>query len=152
VLGRPDLLVDSRYGTAALRRQHREELRETMAAELRQRPRREWLGLFERHGVIAGELRDYREVFEDPQVRAAGSLETFAVGESGAQTVTAPRPPYRLVGLVGAVGEGGLPGPRPSPGLGADTGAVLGTLGLRPEEIGALVAEGVVASQGEGRT
>jgi crotonobetainyl-CoA:carnitine CoA-transferase CaiB-like acyl-CoA transferase len=146
VLGRPDLFVDSRYGTAALRREHRGELGETMAAELRRRPRREWLGLFERHGVIAGELRDYREVFEDPQVRAGGSLETFAVGESGAQTVTAPRPPYRLVG------EGGLPGPRPAPALGADTGAVLATLGLRPEEITALVAEGVVASEKEGHT
>jgi crotonobetainyl-CoA:carnitine CoA-transferase CaiB-like acyl-CoA transferase len=146
VLGRPDLLVDSRYGTAALRREHREELRQTMAAELRQRPRREWLGLFERRGVIAGELRDYQEVFEDPQVRAAGSLEAFAVGESDPQTVTAPRPPYRLVGLVG---EGGLPGPRPAPGLGADTGAVLATLGLGPEEITALVTEGVLARREE---
>jgi crotonobetainyl-CoA:carnitine CoA-transferase CaiB-like acyl-CoA transferase len=144
VLGRPDLLVDSRYGTAALRREHREDLRETLAAELRQRPRCEWLELFERYGVIAGELRDYEEVCEDPQVRAAGSLETFAVGERDAETVTAPRPPYRLMG------EGGHPGSRPAPGLGADTGAVLATLGLGPDEITALVAQGVVACEEEG--
>jgi len=146
VLGRPDLLVDARYGTAGLRREHQEELRETLAVELRQRPRREWLGLFERHGVIAGELRDYREVFADPQVRAAGSLETFPVGEGGGQMVTAPRPPYRLVGGDGFRAQG------PAPALGADTGAVLATLGLRPEEIGALVADGVVASEEEGHT
>jgi crotonobetainyl-CoA:carnitine CoA-transferase CaiB-like acyl-CoA transferase len=141
VLGREDLISTPEYSTAALRRQNRVALGETLAAELRKRPRREWLELFEQHGVIAGELRDYREVFEDPQVSAAASLETFPVGEGSATTVTAPRPPYRLVG------GGDAPEPRPAPTLGADTGAALGTLGLRPEEIDALVANGVLGGR-----
>jgi crotonobetainyl-CoA:carnitine CoA-transferase CaiB-like acyl-CoA transferase len=141
VLGREDLLGAPEYGTAALRRENREALGKTLAAELRTRPRREWLDLFEQHGVIAGELRDYREVFEDPQVRAVGSLDTFAGGEGRATTVTAPRPPYRLVG------GGDAPESRPAPALGADTGTALARLGLRPEEIEALVADGVLGGQ-----
>ena len=141
VLGREDLLGAPEYGTAALRRENREALGETLAAELRTRPRRKWLDLFEQHGVIAGELRDYREVFEDPQVRAVGSLDTFAGGEGSATTVTAPRPPYRLVG------GGDAPESRPAPALGADTGTALARLGLRPEEIEVLVADGVLGGQ-----
>jgi crotonobetainyl-CoA:carnitine CoA-transferase CaiB-like acyl-CoA transferase len=141
VLGRADLIADARYHTADLRRENQDVLRETLAAELRSRSRREWLGLFDQHGVIAGELRDYSEVFEDPQVLAAGSLETFPAGEGGEGTVTAPRPPYRLVG------GGASRAPHPAPALGADTGSVLTELGLRPAEIDTLLAEGVVAGR-----
>ncbi len=141
VLGRADLLADPRYRTADLRRENQDVLQETLAAELRSRTRGEWLGLFEQHGVIAGELRDYSEVFEDPQVSAAGSLETFPAGERAGEMVTAPRPPYRLVG------GGGSPAPRPAPALGADTGSVLTELGLRPAEIDTLLAKGVVGGR-----
>jgi crotonobetainyl-CoA:carnitine CoA-transferase CaiB-like acyl-CoA transferase len=131
VIGRPELARDPRFARNADRVRNRETLVPMLAAELKKRPRREWLEALEAAKVPCGPINDLADVFADPHVRARG------------MAIDLPHPLAGSVRLVASpLKLGGTPVQyrRAPPLLGADTDAVLGELGLDPDEIAALRA------------
>jgi CoA:oxalate CoA-transferase len=104
LVGRPELVEDARFCDAASRSANRDALREGINAQLKKRPRREWVGELERLGILAGERRSYAEVLADEQVQHNETFEAIQLADD--RTVSIPRSPVRLGG-------------RPMPGLGA---------------------------------
>jgi CoA:oxalate CoA-transferase len=104
LVGRPELVEDARFCDPKSRSVNRDALRGELNAELKKRPRRQWVGELERHGILAGERRSYAEVLADEQVRHNETFEAIQLADG--RTVSIPRSPIRLGG-------------RPQPGLGA---------------------------------
>ncbi|MGM8931068.1 CaiB/BaiF CoA transferase family protein [Salinicola halophyticus] len=71
-LGEAEWGVDPRFATNAQRVAHRECLVDLLSERLIRRPRDEWLGLLEAHGVPCGPINTLDQVFDDPQVRHRG--------------------------------------------------------------------------------
>src|SRR6266699_5038483 len=72
VAGLPELAADSRYATMPGRITNRAELIPLLREIFRQRPSGRWLTELEASNVPCGPINDYKEVFEDPQVRHRG--------------------------------------------------------------------------------
>jgi CoA:oxalate CoA-transferase len=116
LLGRPELVEDARFGDAASRSANGSALREAINAELKKRPRREWVGDLERLGILAGERRSYAEVLADEQVQHNETFESVQLADE--KTVSIPRSPIRLGGRP-------QPGLGAAPALGQDTDSIL---------------------------
>ena len=69
---RPDLAADDRWHRVTGRVTGRAELVPELARTLLERPQAEWIERLEARGVPCGPINDYRQVFEDPQVRHRG--------------------------------------------------------------------------------
>jgi crotonobetainyl-CoA:carnitine CoA-transferase CaiB-like acyl-CoA transferase len=69
---RPDLAADDRWRRMSGRVTGRAELVPELARTLLERPQAEWIERLEACGVPCGPINDYRQVFEDPQVRHRG--------------------------------------------------------------------------------
>ena len=119
LLGRPELVEDARFGDAASRSANSSALREAINAELKKRPRREWVGDLERLGILAGERRNYAEVLADEQVQHNETFESVQLADE--KTVSIPRSPIRLGGRP-------QPGLGAAPALGQDTDSILVSL------------------------
>lgn len=116
LLGRPELVEDARFCDAASRSANSSALREAINAELKKRPRREWVGDLERLGILAGERRSYAEVLADEQVQHNETFESVQLPDE--KTVSIPRSPIRLGGRP-------QPGLGAAPALGQDTDSIL---------------------------
>ena len=116
LLGRPELVEDARFGDAASRSANSSALREAINAELKKRPRREWVADLERLGILAGERRSYAEVLADEQVQHNETFESVQLADE--KTVSIPRSPIRLGGRP-------QPGLGAAPALGQDTDSIL---------------------------
>ena len=128
VLGRNDLLADSRFATNAGRVEHRAALGEELERTLADRPAAEWIELLNAEGVPAGKIRGVREALE-------------AAGEEATLTVDHPRlGPLELVRTAPRVHGEARP-PAPPPLLGEHTREVLREAGLDDSQIDAVVAE-----------
>jgi crotonobetainyl-CoA:carnitine CoA-transferase CaiB-like acyl-CoA transferase len=66
-LERPDLFTDAHYGSLADRLQHRDSLEAEVIAELRKRPREEWVQRLRGAGVPAGAVRTPMEAVVSPE-------------------------------------------------------------------------------------
>jgi crotonobetainyl-CoA:carnitine CoA-transferase CaiB-like acyl-CoA transferase len=69
VLGRPELAADARFATNPLRAKHQRVLVPILAAVLKQRSVGELYAAFAAAGVPCGPINDFRQAFEDPQIR-----------------------------------------------------------------------------------
>jgi len=116
LLGRPELVEDARFCDAASRSANSSALREAINAELKKRPRCEWVGDLERLGILAGERRSYAEVLADEQVQHNETFESVQLADE--KTVSIPRSPIRLGGRP-------QPGLGAAPALGQDTDSIL---------------------------
>jgi CoA:oxalate CoA-transferase len=116
LLGRPELVEDARFCDSVSRSANSSALREAINAELKKRPRREWVGDLERLGILAGERRSYAEVLADEQVQHNETFESVQLAD--AKTVSIPRSPIRLGGRP-------QPGLGAAPALGQDTDSIL---------------------------
>jgi CoA:oxalate CoA-transferase len=116
LVGRPELVKDARFCDAGSRSANRDALREGINAQLKKRPRREWVGELERLGILAGERRSYAEVLADEQVQHNETFESIQLGDN--RTVSIPRSPVRLGGRP-------LPGVGAAPALGQHTDSIL---------------------------
>jgi crotonobetainyl-CoA:carnitine CoA-transferase CaiB-like acyl-CoA transferase len=124
---------DPRYATNRQRVTHRAEVVPRVAALLATHPTAEWERRLTVAGVPHAVVRDYPAVFADEQVQHRGM----------ALTVTDPSGnPVELVGSP--FGAFGVAGHRMPPPLGADTDAVLASLGLPAERVAALRLAGAV--------
>ena len=74
VIGRQDLSEDDRYATNALRVRHRSELIPILEAEMRKRPRDEWLQELEKVDVPCAPVLSVSEALRQEQVAAIGAV------------------------------------------------------------------------------
>jgi len=136
VAGDPALAVDERFATNPGRVKHRAALVPKLSALIAQKPMHHWSEALEAAGVPCGPINDLAQVFEDPQVRHRG------------MRIELPHPAAGKVSLVASpmkLSRTPVEHRSAPPMLGEHTDEVLEqSLGLRPDEIAALRASGVV--------
>ena len=133
---RPDLRDDPRFATHAQRVKHVVDLDLAIQDWLSRHTRDEALETFERHDAALAPIYEVSEFFEDPHVRARGSIETVEDPHWG---------PVRMQGIHPRMSD--TPGRIDTTGpseLGAHNDEVYGELGLGAEELESLRAEGVI--------
>jgi len=133
----PHLAEDPRFIRAAGRATHREALIPELAAAFRAKPRDHWMAACAAASVPAGEVKSIPEVFDSPNVRQRGVVQTLPHPHLG--SVSLVRPAHGLV----AQAQADYSAP---PMLGQDTEAVLvGVLGYDATQIQALIGAGAVS-------
>jgi crotonobetainyl-CoA:carnitine CoA-transferase CaiB-like acyl-CoA transferase len=135
IVERADLRTDPRFADRVARGDHVVELRELLTKEFARRPRREWVAELERDGVLAGIVRGYADLLDDPQLAANQSLEQHVLADG--RTAVFPRAPFRFAGQP-------LESTRPAPQLGADTAGLLAEIGIDGARIDDLYQAGVI--------
>jgi crotonobetainyl-CoA:carnitine CoA-transferase CaiB-like acyl-CoA transferase len=133
---RPELAQDPRFKTMPDRIRNRAELIPLVRAIMKRRASRDWIARLEAANVPCGPINNYREVFEDPQVKHRGLKIEM---------------PHPLAGSVPGVAspmrfsETPVEYPLPPPLLGQHTKEVLrDVLGMKDAEIDRLAAEKIV--------
>jgi len=137
VLGHPEWADDERYGRPGSRARRRDEVNAMIGAVTATRPAEEWIDAFLAAGVPAGPVLDLGQMWAHPQIRALGL----------AQPVEHPaRADAAVIGQPLTLGDDpdnrGVR--RAAPGLGEQTAAILGELGLGADDVARLRAAGVV--------
>jgi len=135
VLGVPELKTDPRFQKRDTRKKNRKALTPLIEAKLVERPTAEWVELLNTRDVPSGAILSLEAALGQPQAEHRAVLTEVPVEGVG---------PVRLFGLTAKFARtpGAIGGPPPR--LGADTAAVLGTLGISRDEVAALRAKGVV--------
>lgn len=139
VLGRPELRADPRFSSAQARLQHHDDFDEVIAEYAAARRADEVTEALLQQGVPAQPLMTADRMYDVDQLVARGFYEDLDHRIAGRQRY--PGWPFRIT-----------PGPSrhhrgPSPTLGQDNDAVLGALGLTPEEITALRERRVIGER-----
>jgi formyl-CoA transferase len=135
LLGLDHLVEDARFKTVGDRVVHQRELERAIEEVTSRHPRRHWLDQCEVAGIPAGPIYSVPEALADPHALARQMVQEYEHKGVGAvkalgNPVKLSRSPARLV--------------KGAPGLGEDTDAVLAELGVRPDEVAALRANGAV--------
>jgi crotonobetainyl-CoA:carnitine CoA-transferase CaiB-like acyl-CoA transferase len=130
-IGLGAVLEDERFSTHEARHENRLALLDLLATEFRKHTRAELLEFAEQHRVTIGPVNDIVDILEDEHYLAR---ETVVRMEDG---VVMPSPVPRMSGTPLAIR-------RPAPRLGEDNEAVLAELGIEPDELARLAADGVV--------
>jgi crotonobetainyl-CoA:carnitine CoA-transferase CaiB-like acyl-CoA transferase len=135
VIGREDLVGDSRYDTNQARSQRAAEVDEIIAQWTRQHTKEEAMRIIGEAGVPAGAVFDTLELMNDASLAERGIMQTVEHPTTG--TYKMPAWPVRF--------DGKPPRVKPSPLLGQHNAEVLsGWLGIGAAEIDALRSEGIV--------
>jgi crotonobetainyl-CoA:carnitine CoA-transferase CaiB-like acyl-CoA transferase len=131
-----ELPADERFATNRQRVSDYDALRPLVADRLRQRPRQQWIDALTNAGVPCGSVRNFEELFADPQLAARemiAMVEHATIGPLRALGV-----PVKLSETPGAVRT-------PPPTLGQHTDAVLrDDLGFSADAIAALRRQQVI--------
>ncbi|HET7876664.1 MAG TPA: CoA transferase [Methylomirabilota bacterium] len=136
VIGAPEWADDPRFATNLKRVERREELVRLIEERLQARSRDEWIAAFAAAGLPTGPINTIDQVFADRQVLHRGMVQEIDHPTAGR---------VRLVGIP--VKFSATPGEikLPPPLLGQHTDEVLtGLLGLDPQELESLRADGVI--------
>jgi crotonobetainyl-CoA:carnitine CoA-transferase CaiB-like acyl-CoA transferase len=138
VLGCPELAQDERFATTSLRVEHKLVLLPIVAAILKQHSIAHWMPLLREAVVPSAPIYDFKQVYDDPQIRHRGLVKTL---------------PHPLSGTLSMVGnplnfsETPLEYTRGPPLLGQHTSEVLReVLGIDDQEIVRLAEQKVTAS------
>jgi crotonobetainyl-CoA:carnitine CoA-transferase CaiB-like acyl-CoA transferase len=134
VIERPDLAADPRFATNLLRTQNRPDLLPAIEAELRARPRALLLQRLADNGIPCGEVLGLNQGLRSPRAAQAGMVSDDPSCGAAPAVLS---PPYRIDGRR-------LPLRHRPPGLGQDTDAVLGELGIDAARLSALRSGGIV--------
>jgi crotonobetainyl-CoA:carnitine CoA-transferase CaiB-like acyl-CoA transferase len=125
-IGRPDLAVDERFETFAVRDINRDELVRELYEIFKGRPSAEWLGMLAKAGVPSGPVNDLRQALEDPQIKARDGIAIVDHPTLGA--ISHVRSPLRIDERTAPLSL--------APSRGADTGEILSELcGYGPERV-----------------
>lgn len=140
VLGHPEWPADPRFATTPERVANREALVPAIADILRRQPLAHWLPLLREANVPSGPINDFRQVFDDPQIRHRAMVREIAHPLSGSLSVVANPLNFSATPVEYK---------RPPPLLGQHTHEVLRELlAVGDAELAELGAEGAIA-QGE---
>ncbi|MEU6912077.1 CaiB/BaiF CoA transferase family protein [Streptomyces olindensis] len=135
LVGRPELIDEPWFATGADRARHADVLDEAVGSWIAERTRTDVLAAFEKAEAAVAPVQDVRDVMADPQYQALNTITTVDDPELGPlrmQNVL-----FRLSATPGAIRWAGRP-------HGADTDEVLTELGLSPDDLTALRAEGAL--------
>jgi crotonobetainyl-CoA:carnitine CoA-transferase CaiB-like acyl-CoA transferase len=128
--------AEARFATNRQRVEHRDELVPKVADLLRSRPTAEWERRLGEAGVPHAVVRNYAEVFADPQTAARGMKIT--VHDRHGRPMDLVGNPVHLTGAA-------VPDPHMPPELGAQTDEVLRTLaGIDEQKLAGLRARGII--------
>lgn len=134
-IGRPELVDDPRYATAAARVRNAEELDGIIADVMRRRTLAENLEYYEAHGVTVGPICDIADLIDHPYIRGRGVLQDFEDPDLDRLPMHQVFP--RLSGTPGSIR-------RPAPRLGEDNAEILDELGYGEEAQRGLGERGVL--------
>lgn len=87
VIGRPELASDLRFDSTPQRVAHRAELQSLVGEVLKTQTLAYWMPLLRAAVVPSGPIHDFRQVFDDPQIRHRGLVKTLAHPLSGTLAV-----------------------------------------------------------------
>jgi crotonobetainyl-CoA:carnitine CoA-transferase CaiB-like acyl-CoA transferase len=134
IMERPDFLTDERFSTGPARHAHRDELVAELQGVFRTRSAEWWQEHLMAAGVVCGAITGVADVFRHPQVLARGM--SVDISDEFGRTAT-------VVGDALKFSDAATwRAPRQA---GADTAMVLATLlGIEPEELERLAADGVI--------
>lgn len=124
-LGLDDLLHDPRYADNESRVRYAAELRSRVDVALGQQSTAHWLATFERAAIPAGQVLDYQQVVDDPQIQHNEMIQTLQHPVAGT---------VRLQGSPFWVDGGKTTSCTPPPVLGQHTREVLLELGCDPDD------------------
>ncbi len=134
-IGRPDLLTNPDFATAAKRSDNRDALNAEIAALTPARTSVEWVELLNEAGVPTGPIYRIDEMFDDPQV---------AHLEMGPAVEHPTLGPIRVVGQGVKLGTDNFKPAGAAPEAGEHTDRVLAEFGFGAEQIADFRARGVV--------
>jgi len=132
-MGRMDWLEDDRYATAPARSDNRDALGEEIEAITMTRSTSDWIDLFTKAGVPAGEINNIGQVFSNPQVRHLGLAQPVTSQERGET---------ELVGQPIIMSRTGSHIATPPPKAGQHSAEILTEIGLSDAEIAEMKASG----------
>jgi crotonobetainyl-CoA:carnitine CoA-transferase CaiB-like acyl-CoA transferase len=135
LVGRPELTEEPWFATGRGRADHSDELDDAVGGWIAARPTDEVLRAFDEAQAAVAPVYDVRGVMTDPQYAARGTALTVDDPDLG--PLVMQNVLFRLSASPGEVRWSGR-------GHGADTDEVLGELGLSPDDIARLRAEGAV--------
>ncbi|MFF8603024.1 CaiB/BaiF CoA transferase family protein [Streptomyces sp. NPDC015232] len=135
LVGRPELIDEPWFATGTGRAEHADVLDEAVGSWIARHTRDEAMAAFEKAEAAIAPVYDVRDVLDDPQFQALGTVTEVPDPELG--PIRMQNVLFRLSDTPGAIRWTGRP-------HGADTHDLLTELGLRPDEIAALRAEGAV--------
>ncbi|MFE7414853.1 CaiB/BaiF CoA transferase family protein [Streptomyces laurentii] len=135
LVGRPELTDEPWFADGTGRAAHADILDEAVGSWIARRTRDEVLAAFEKAEAAIAPVYDVRDVLDDPQYRALGTITEVPDPELG--PIRMQNVLFRLSDTPGAIRWAGRP-------HGADTTDLLTELGLGPAEIDTLRAEGAV--------
>ncbi|MFE4592892.1 CaiB/BaiF CoA transferase family protein [Streptomyces laurentii] len=135
LVGRPELTDEPWFADGTGRAAHADILDEAVGSWIARRTRDEVLAAFEKAEAAIAPVYDVRDVLDDPQYRALGTVTEVPDPELG--PIRMQNVLFRLSDTPGAIRWAGRP-------HGADTTDLLTELGLGPAKIDTLRAEGAV--------
>lgn len=139
VMGRPGLVTDERFATAAAREGHQEELDRLLSEWTVGEDSMALMARLQAAGVPAGAVMDPRDALDSPQLKERGFWERLHHTFTG--TWEWPGPPFRLP-------LSGRPPSLPPPGLGEHNEYVYKQIiGLSDAEYDTLVASGEIGTE-----
>ncbi|MFJ3901953.1 CaiB/BaiF CoA transferase family protein [Streptomyces sp. NPDC090025] len=135
LVGRPELIDEPWFADGTGRAAHADLLDEAVGSWIARHTRDEAMAAFEKAEAAIAPVYDVRDVLDDPQFQALGTVTEVPDPELG--PIRMQNVLFRLSGTPGAIRWTGRP-------HGADTTALLTELGLTRAEIDRLRAEGAV--------
>ncbi|GHJ95554.1 CoA transferase [Streptomyces sp. NE5-10] len=135
LVGRPELIDEPWFADGTGRAAHAEELDAAVGGWIARHTRDEAMAAFEKAEAAIAPVYDVRDVLDDPQYQALGTVTEVPDPELG--PIRMQNVLFRLSDTPGGIRWAGRP-------HGADTEEVLTAAGFTPAEIGALRARGAV--------
>ncbi len=136
-LGRTDLLACSEFATREDRKANRLRLKAELETVLTTKPADVWAQELTKIGVPAGPVLTVPQILAHPQLLGRGMIAQFKSPDGVGRDISLLRTGFSIDGERPKV-------QKPPPVLGADTDKILGGLGISPEDIAELRAEGVI--------